>query len=413
MMDSPCVIHHLFFYVQHEHDLKENLSFSYNFSNLLTDVRKGITQIATITYLADGTKVKVRAADGTALLYRGKFVYKAALNGLPTIESVEHDHGRFLPGNSANEFIDTWHVRDYLGSTRAVFDITPDYAEDLSEVILEQNDYCLFGSRIDNADLPTLAQNRFRFNGKEKLIAGANDTKLTDYGARMFSAPLARWTTPDPLADKYYSTSPYAFCNNNPVNFVDPDGKSWGKAAKVVKKVYKTAKAGGKISVKGILKSEIVDIVDNVHTILDSEASLFEKGIAAFDLATGFGDEVKGFAKAVGVSDSIVDGAKAFNGQSDTFSKTANKAFRNAKDQNGIPRSQQPDRTVKPYTEAGNTAGLKEENVVLYEFTNSKGEKITIRHDRATTYPDGGYQPPHYNAGKSDDNKLKQHHYYE
>ena len=37
----------------------------------------------------------------------------------------------------------------------------------------------------------------------------------------------ARWATPDPLADKYYSTSPYAFCNNNPVNFVDPDGRRW------------------------------------------------------------------------------------------------------------------------------------------------------------------------------------------
>ena len=50
------------------------MSFSYNFSNLLTDVRKGVTQIATITYLADGTKVKVQAADGSTLLYRGKFV---------------------------------------------------------------------------------------------------------------------------------------------------------------------------------------------------------------------------------------------------------------------------------------------------------------------------------------------------
>ena len=37
----------------------------------------------------------------------------------------------------------------------------------------------------------------------------------------------ARWTTPDPLADKYHSTSPYAFCNNNPVNFMDPDGRRW------------------------------------------------------------------------------------------------------------------------------------------------------------------------------------------
>ena len=92
---------------------------------------------------------------------------------------------------------------------------------------------------------------------------------------------------------------------------MDPDGESWGKAYKVVKRAYKTAKAGGKISVKGILKSEALDIVDNVHTILDSDASLFDKGIAAFDLATGFGDEAKWLAKTVGVSDAIVDGTKA------------------------------------------------------------------------------------------------------
>ena len=28
----------------------------------------------------------------------------------------------------------------------------------------------------------------------------------------------------DPLAEKYYSTSPYAWCGNNPVRFVDPEG---------------------------------------------------------------------------------------------------------------------------------------------------------------------------------------------
>jgi len=38
---------------------------------------------------------------------------------------------------------------------------------------------------------------------------------------------IQRRTTPDPLAEKYYDLSPYAFCNNNPVNFVDPDGMDW------------------------------------------------------------------------------------------------------------------------------------------------------------------------------------------
>lgn len=28
----------------------------------------------------------------------------------------------------------------------------------------------------------------------------------------------------DPLSEKYYSISPYAFCGNNPINFIDTDG---------------------------------------------------------------------------------------------------------------------------------------------------------------------------------------------
>jgi hypothetical protein len=33
-----------------------------------------------------------------------------------------------------------------------------------------------------------------------------------------------RFTTQDPLAEKYYSISPYAYCANNPMNRIDPTG---------------------------------------------------------------------------------------------------------------------------------------------------------------------------------------------
>lgn len=39
-------------------------------------------------------------------------------------------------------------------------------------------------------------------------------------------APELQSMSIDPLCEKYYSISPYAYCFNNPVKFVDPDGRS-------------------------------------------------------------------------------------------------------------------------------------------------------------------------------------------
>lgn len=40
----------------------------------------------------------------------------------------------------------------------------------------------------------------------------------------MYYATIMRTTTMDPLAEKYYHISPYAWCGNNPVNAIDPLG---------------------------------------------------------------------------------------------------------------------------------------------------------------------------------------------
>ena len=51
--------------------------------------------------------------------------------------------------------------------------------------------------------------------------------------------------------------------------------------------------------------------------------------------------------------------------------------------------------------------------IKLYEYTNSSGQKIHIRQDRAASYGQGGVgdQKSHFNAGPAG-SKLKQHHYY-
>lgn len=63
----------------------------------------------------------------------------------------------------------------------------------------------------------------FKYNGKELTIM--NGLNLYDYHARQYDPAVGRFLTIDPLAEKYPWVSPYAYCLNNPVKFVDPDGK--------------------------------------------------------------------------------------------------------------------------------------------------------------------------------------------
>jgi hypothetical protein len=37
---------------------------------------------------------------------------------------------------------------------------------------------------------------------------------------------ISRWMSPDPLAEEFYNESPYNFVHNNPIKYVDPDGRA-------------------------------------------------------------------------------------------------------------------------------------------------------------------------------------------
>ena len=64
----------------------------------------------------------------------------------------------------------------------------------------------------------------FVFTGKER----DEETGYGYFGARYMDHELmTMWLSVDPLADKYPSISPYAYCVWNPVKLVDPDGRDW------------------------------------------------------------------------------------------------------------------------------------------------------------------------------------------
>ena len=113
-------------------------------------------------------------------------------------------------------YIDCDLHRDHLGNVREV-------VSEAGEV-KQVNAYYPFGTPI-HALGTNESQQRYKYNGKEfDELHGLN---TYDYGARQYAPLLPLWDRVDPLAEKYYGVSPYAYCANNPVMFVDPDGRKF------------------------------------------------------------------------------------------------------------------------------------------------------------------------------------------
>lgn len=89
---------------------------------------------------------------------------------------------------------------------------------------MDTNDYYPLGMnfiRDEESVFGTGSFYNYKYNGKE-----LQETGMYDYGARFYMPDIGRWGVVDPLAEMSRRFSPYVYGNNNPIMFVDPDGRS-------------------------------------------------------------------------------------------------------------------------------------------------------------------------------------------
>ena len=159
-------------------------------------------------------KALMLSSDTTDYLLDGSIVLK---NG--KIDKILFDGG-YAQDTSANSTTDKfafyYYNQDHLGNNREVVDA--------KGVVQQVTNYYPFGAPyVDATAVKCDSLQPYKYNGKElDLMHGLN---TYDYGARQHDPILCRWDRIDPLCEKYYSTSPYAYCNNTPINALDPAGK--------------------------------------------------------------------------------------------------------------------------------------------------------------------------------------------
>jgi RHS repeat-associated protein len=208
-------------------DLNKGITeIQYNSLNLpkLMDIKSPVAEARNeYTYSAGGQKLKVvqkwnpdysttpviGSAINTGTLtmtkttdYVGNKVYE---NG--TLKRILVDGGYIESGTYY------FYQTDHLGNNRVV--------ANQGGTAIQKNHYYPFGTAF--ADKYDDGKNQpYKYNGKE--LDQMHGLNLYDYSARYYESAIGRFTTVDPLAEKYYSISPYVYCGNNPLRFIDPTG---------------------------------------------------------------------------------------------------------------------------------------------------------------------------------------------
>ncbi|MFV0329755.1 MAG: DUF6443 domain-containing protein [Dysgonomonas sp.] len=161
--------------------------------------------IGTTTPINDGL------ADYKNTDYVGNIIYETTKTGSSVINKTRIQ----VEGGYIENGVYYYYLTDHLGNNRVVINA--------SGTVIQRNHYYPFGMAFAENTKAEQGLQPYKYNGKE--LDQMHGLNMYDYSARFYEPGIGRFSTVDPLAEKFYSWSPYTYCYNNPIKFIDPDGE--------------------------------------------------------------------------------------------------------------------------------------------------------------------------------------------
>ena len=290
-------------------------NITYNTMNLPSRIEFENGSRATYLYSADGTKLQVKYETSYAGLLASGPPSGSASTAIAQTHTIDYVGDKIYEDGVLSRILIEGGYVDYSGETPIYHTYLTDHQGNVRVVVDENaavkqvNHYYPYGALFAESTNGNVQP--YKYNGKE--LDRMHGLDWYDHGARHNDAAIGRWHVMDPLCEKYYDVSPYAYCAGAPMNAINPDGKSiWTKMLKTTMKIGSRVASNGlrELGKAATYTEAVSDIKENATTVVDGNASTIDRIGAGVSLASELLPVSVGDVKGIG------DFVKSVNGNS-------------------------------------------------------------------------------------------------